>query len=318
MPRSSDTTVTRQADASDENLGASRHGGQPASSAIDAAHDGPARTSLDEALDDTFPASDPVAATAGAGGEIDTDPSPDTADAMSVEGRDAASGRRATANGRARIRRTGNEPVPFPTSRRAGAGVGDDRQAMSLRPDAVQMLQADHAHLLLTTQKFKPRLSFDRKRAIVDTVCITLEVHTQIKEEIFLPALSDVMPADDPDLAAAVGAIEPLRDEIARLRGLRPWDDAFDGQFMSMMNAVLHGIAEEETRLLPIAQSRLADRLDALGAQMSHRRMQLMGPHLAALTINTLRTLPFGGWLAGAGAFAGGLLLARTLAARRP
>ncbi len=288
MPPISDSAVTR-------------HAGAP--------NDDQHRTSLDDALDDTFPASDPVAATAGAGGEVDTDPSPQSS--LTTHGDDAV------LSGPIPGSPIPGGPIRFPTSRRAGMGTADDRYTPSLRPNAVQMLQADHAHLFLTTQKFKPRLSFDRKRAIVDTICITLEVHLQIKEEIFLPAMSDVMPADDPVLAAATDAIEPIRDEIARLRALRPWDDAFDTQFMTMMNTVLHGIADEETRLLPVAQARLADQLDALGAQMSHRRMQLMGPHLAALTINTLRTLPLGGWLAGAGAFAGGLLLARTLTARR-
>ena len=50
----------------------------------------------------------------------------------------------------------------------------------------------DHSHVMVTSHKYQPDLSPGRKKAIVETCCRALEIHAQLEEEIFYPALRDV------------------------------------------------------------------------------------------------------------------------------
>ena len=53
-------------------------------------------------------------------------------------------------------------------------------------------------------------------------------------------------------------------------------------KFMQLMRIVLHHVADEETVLLPAAETLLKDELGELGASMAKRKMQLLRPHARA------------------------------------
>src|SRR5688572_17440282 len=113
-------------------------------------------------------------------------------------------------------------------------------------PSITKMIRMDHSHVLLTFHKYEVDASPTRKKAIVDAICLALEIHAQLEEEIFYPALEAVANQHEA-LAKARPEHEEVKRLIAELRTMRPGSKDYDGRFMDLMGAVLHHVADEET-----------------------------------------------------------------------
>ncbi len=180
-----------------------------------------------------------------------------------------------------------------------------------IAPTATDMIRADHTHVMTTFRQFDAETSPRRREAIVEAVCLALEVHAQLEEEIFYPALRAVAP-DTPALERSVPEHAEVRRLVARLRQLGADDPSYEPTFLELMRDVMHHVADEETILLPLAAERLAGRLHELGARMARRRLQLSAPKVPALAWNRVQAMPMRGiWLA-----AGGVALAAYLFGR--
>jgi len=186
-----------------------------------------------------------------------------------------------------------------------------NRVARQLSPTATQQIRADHTHVFAVFHRFSADSSNATKQAIVNTACLALEVHAQLEEEIFYPALRAIA-VDGEVQANSVPEHDHMRRLIGELRGLRAGDPAFDDTFHRLMRSVIHHVADEETVLLPAAERQLADQLDELGARMTKRRMQLTLPHAGEIAVNSARAWPTGTLVA-----AGGALVVGTWALRR-
>jgi len=178
--------------------------------------------------------------------------------------------------------------------------------ARRITPSITTLIRMDHSHVLAVFHRYKPDVSPSRKRALVTNACLLLEIHAQLEEEIFYPALREVMSGDE-----VLDKSEPehaqMRTLIGELRGMAGREgpvhvDSYDDKFFELMRLVIHHVADEETRLLPAAERLLPDQLGRLGMEMTQRRMELIKPHAAELAETTVRTFP-------AGAAAGAALL---------
>ena len=185
-----------------------------------------------------------------------------------------------------------------------------------LSPGITKMIRVDHTHVLLTFHKYQLDTSAERKQAIVKTACLALEIHAQLEEEIFYPALQEVA-ADDPVLHKARPEHDEMKRLIGELRGMSAGDGEYDLRFNELMRDVLHHVADEETVLLPAAELLLKDRLGELGAQMTRRRLELAGPHAGEMIGNSARAMPAGTMLMAGGLLAGGYLIKRAFDHRR-
>jgi hemerythrin superfamily protein len=178
-------------------------------------------------------------------------------------------------------------------------------------PSITSMIRMDHTHVMAAFHRYKGDTSVERKQAIVEHICLALSVHAQLEEEIFYPALQRVLSGDE-----VLDKSEPEHDQmrayIEQLRQLEPNDAAFDQTFMSLMRTVIHHVADEETRLLPAAERLLTEELGTLGAQMTKRRMELLGPHVSEVASSGARTFPAGTAIAIGGALALGAMLFAT------
>jgi len=179
-----------------------------------------------------------------------------------------------------------------------------------LGPGAVKQIRLDHTHVMTTAHQYHVDTAPSRKRAIVATVCNALEIHAELEEEIFYPALREVS-SDREVLAKSVPEHDEMRRIIARLRAMQPTDSAYDGTFMELLRVVMHHVADEETVLLPEAERMLAHRLPEISAQMTRRRLQLVAPKSGELALGTVRTMPKGAMLVAAGAVLAGTLVMR-------
>ena len=174
-----------------------------------------------------------------------------------------------------------------------------------LSPTITNMIRMDHTHVLATFHQYEIDSSPRAKHALVDTTCLALEIHAQLEEEIFYPALHAASP-DNHVLDKSKPEHDEMRRLIAKLRSMQPTDADYDQTFMELMRDVLHHVADEETLLLPEAERLLADRLSELGAEMTKRRLQLTVPHSGEIIVNTVRGLPTSSVLMAAGALLAG------------
>lgn len=186
-----------------------------------------------------------------------------------------------------------------------------------LSPSITNMIRLDHSHMMQTFHQYEVDTSPRIKKGLVDTVCVSLEIHAQLEEEIFYPALRDV--AQTQVVQASIQEHNQMRQLISQLRNLQPHDAGYDQIFFQLMNTVMHHLADEETLLLPAAERALADRLGELGAEMTKRRMQLAVPRGGQIAGGMARSMSPGTLLVAAGTLmAGGYLMTRPADKRLP
>ncbi len=156
-------------------------------------------------------------------------------------------------------------------------------------PRATNMIRLDHTHVMATFHQYRTEDRPSVKRGLADTICIALEVHAQLEEEIFYPAIRAV--TENATIRDSVHEHDEMRRLIALLRSMSAESSDFDDVVMELMRDVLHHVADEETILLPEAERLLGSDLESLGARMMRRRMELVGPRVLDITSSMARSV---------------------------
>lgn len=178
-------------------------------------------------------------------------------------------------------------------------------------PSITSMIRMDHGHVTALFHRYRLGARAARKQALVRNACLALEIHAQLEEEIFYPALGRVM-TDNNILAKSKPEHDDMRRLIGQLRSLAAGSAEFDRTFFDLMRVVLHHVADEESTLLPEAERSLADQLGELGVQMTKRRMQLIAPHAGEVAVTSAQSFPIASMILAAGALTlGAALLGR-------
>ena len=173
----------------------------------------------------------------------------------------------------------------------AAVGSAASRTYRNAGPEITTLIRLDHTHVLATFRRYRSHLSAARKRAIVAHVCLALEIHAQLEEEIFYRALFEAG-CNTEELDESIQDHDEMRALIELLRPMTPRHAAYDQTFAKLLRTVLHHVAEEETLLIPMAQVRLRGRLRELGLKMTLRRLALLKPHAAEVATTTALTFP--------------------------
>jgi len=187
----------------------------------------------------------------------------------------------------------------------------------SVTPYITTLIRIDHTHALALFRRVRPGMSASRKRAVVTNVCLALEIHAQLEEEIFYPAMREVL-SDSEILDKSVPEHERMRALIRVLQSKNVNDPDYDETVHSLMRAVLHHVADEESILLPQAEARLGQRLAELGVRMTQRRMELLRPHLQQVATTTAQSFPIATATVAAGLLAIVWMLIRPRGEMRP
>lgn len=179
----------------------------------------------------------------------------------------------------------------------------------ALAPGATQMIRMDHTHVLTIYHQYKTGSRPLVKQGLVNTTCLALEIHAQLEEEIFYPAVRAV--SDNPVLQKSVPEHDEMRRLISLLRGMNPEDVRYDDTYRELMRDVIHHVADEETVVLPEAERLLGEQLGELGKKMMKRRLQLMAPRSGDMAANLVRAMPGSSMAMLAGAVVAGVLMGR-------
>ena len=151
-------------------------------------------------------------------------------------------------------------------------------------PDAIALLQEDHAHVreLLRTLVEEP----DTRKRTFDEVELELLVHARLEEEMFYPAFKDHLhDAEDRriyfEAVQEHNAVERLLEEMV---DENPASETFDAQCVLLERLVLDHAEEEERTMLPLARRIIPrEELARLAEDLQQRREELRAGGAEAL-----------------------------------
>jgi hypothetical protein len=141
----------------------------------------------------------------------------------------------------------------------------------SSRPDAIELLERDHRRLerLLDQAEKTDARSARRRTELLDTIGADLEMHEQIEEQVFYPALQS-----HPEGKAIV--LEGYEEHhvanviVAELRALAKDDERWGPKMKVLRENIEHHIEEEEGEMFRTARAVMGqDELRQLGRQMA-------------------------------------------------
>jgi len=142
--------------------------------------------------------------------------------------------------------------------------------------DAFALLTADHKRVKSLFKEFeslKDEGDDDRKAALVETICNELTVHARVEEEIFYPALREVI--EDEDLMDEADIEHASAKQlIAQIEQLQVGGDHYDATVTVLSEYIDHHVKEEEGEMF--SKARKADIDSAvLGEEMAVRKAEL-------------------------------------------
>lgn len=147
-------------------------------------------------------------------------------------------------------------------------------------PNAIGMLMADHLSAAVLFDNFEVAKSQGNdalKRALAIQIATDLTVHTQIEEEIFYPAVRELLPDRGEMIDEALSEHAEVKAAIAELNSLThavPLPARADELMAEIMEGVRHHVAEEETDMFTRLRATGAD-LTATGLAMQARKEDL-------------------------------------------
>lgn len=143
-------------------------------------------------------------------------------------------------------------------------------------PDAIALLKADHREVEGWFEEFEKTESAAKKQKLADKICMALEVHAEIEEEIFYPACREAGVEDDMMDEADVEH-DSAKKLIAEIEAGQAGDDHWNAKVHVLSEMIKHHAKEEEQRDGMFAKAKKADLdLDALGEQLQARKKELM------------------------------------------
>jgi hemerythrin superfamily protein len=140
--------------------------------------------------------------------------------------------------------------------------------------DAIALLKADHRKVEDLFQQYQHVRDKHTKQSLADQVCAELELHAQLEEMVFYPAVAEAAgEAGEQLMEDACQDHQLVKDLIAELEEVH--DREFDIRFHALMHEVQSHIAQEEHTMFPVAEQLLADQLEDLLAEMVALKNQL-------------------------------------------
>jgi hemerythrin superfamily protein len=144
---------------------------------------------------------------------------------------------------------------------------------------ATDVLREDHAKVSALFERYERASSRD-KQGLIKQLSDELEVHAQVEEEIFYPRVR----GEAPDLVEnALEGHQEIRDCLAELKQPWPSNSECDVAVKNTKEVVQDHVEEEETKLFPLVESRLADALASIGIELQQRKNELAAMRQASV-----------------------------------
>ena len=151
-------------------------------------------------------------------------------------------------------------------------------QARTSAPDALDLLKQDHREVSNLFEEFE-RATGARQETIANRICEALTVHAQIEEEIFYPAIREVV-GDEDLIDEADVEHATIKGLVGRIEKVGSSDEHYEAFVKVLGEYVKHHVREEEEEIFPTLRRTELD-LKVLGEQLAERKAELSGEAVA-------------------------------------
>ena len=149
----------------------------------------------------------------------------------------------------------------------------ENQQAGIEGMSAIDLLEEDHRLVEGFFEKYEKLQAAGEKEQLALKICLALQVHAQIEEEIFYPAVREAIKEAEL-IDEAIVEHAAAKQLIAEIESMDPSDELYDAKVKVLGEQVSHHIEEEEDELFGQVKSSKLD-LDALGKKMAERKAAL-------------------------------------------
>jgi hypothetical protein len=143
--------------------------------------------------------------------------------------------------------------------------------------DAIALLTDDHKAVQKLFKQYEKLVEGEadgeEKAALARQICMELNIHAQIEEEIFYPAVREGIEEEDL-LDEAEVEHASAKELIAQLSAMAPEDELYDAKVTVLGEYVNHHIKEEQDEMFPQVKKAKID-TDSLGSELLERKQQL-------------------------------------------
>ena len=143
--------------------------------------------------------------------------------------------------------------------------------------DAIAMLKADHQRVKDLFAQYEATSNPETKRTLAEHVFTELEMHAQLEENVFYPAVNEETEEGPELVQESLSEHETVKHLIQELRGMAQDTDAFDTKFQELIQNVAHHVEEEEAEMFPLAEEELAEDLTEMKEEMQELKADLQG-----------------------------------------
>ena len=145
--------------------------------------------------------------------------------------------------------------------------------------DPIALLKKDHREVEGLFKEYEDAgdNAFAKKQGLFEQIRSALQVHMDLEETIFYPAVKKIRDAEIKDEVREADEEHHLVKLIlGELSKMKPQDEQFDAKMTVLQENIEHHVEEEEDELLPDAKKNLSsDRLEELGNKMEQRKASL-------------------------------------------
>jgi hemerythrin superfamily protein len=145
--------------------------------------------------------------------------------------------------------------------------------------NATDLLKDDHDAVKEMFDRFRDLGVEDRreKQRLFDRIAEALEIHAEVEERLFYPAVRSVKSEDAQEITLeAFEEHKIAKTLIMQIRSLSRGDARKDAKMKVLMESVEHHIEEEEDEMFAEANDLGDERLEDLGDQMLSLKTDLM------------------------------------------
>lgn len=140
--------------------------------------------------------------------------------------------------------------------------------------DAIDLLKADHREVEALFAEFEAADDKRTKHRIASQICAALDVHAQIEEKIFYPAVKKAVEDVVDDINEGIVEHQSIKRLVKEIPKLSASDDFFEPRVTVLKEYVQHHVKEEEKVSFPKIRDGEID-LKALGQKLQQRKLAL-------------------------------------------
>ena len=153
-------------------------------------------------------------------------------------------------------------------------GQGDGKTQKSGAMSAIELLEADHREVEALFEPYEELEDRPKKELLALKICLSLQVHAQIEEEIFYPAAREAI-GDSELIDEAIVEHAAAKQLIAEIETMEVGDELRDAKVKVLGEQIAHHVEEEENEVFPEVEDSKLD-LNELGQRMAERKAELL------------------------------------------